>query len=153
MRKYLKLLPFILIAEIGLAAFMIGYGIAVFSGLGSVLIMVCGLSAVAAIVFTILWALNIKLRAFIVATIICIALSVFLYLLFSAVSSLFSIFSYRAQLDVIANEDVKASVLRTITRNTILGSVSLIFAVSVLPLAVYLPIWVIKRKTVNEQTT
>lgn len=145
-----KLLPFIFIAEGGLAAFLIGYCVAVFSGAETVFYMVCALFAVAAIVFTALYAAHIKPRFTIVAAMTCIALAVFLYLVLAAVSSLSSIASYRSQLALVEGEDIKSTILQSINRNTIIGVVSLTFAATILPLAIYLPIWYLRRNTVSE---
>lgn len=142
-----KLLLFVFIAEAGLAIFLIGYCVAVFSGVESVFALVCALSAVAAIVFTILYAVNIKPRFTMAASMVCISLAVFLFLLIVSISNFSSIASYRSQLALIENDDVKATILQNINRNTILGSVWLAFAVLILPLSVYLPIWWLRRPT------
>lgn len=142
-----KLLPFVLVAEAGLAVFLIGYCVSVFSGIESAFVLICVLSAVAAIVFTILYAVNIKPRLTMAAAMVCISLAVFLFLLLAAISNFTSIVSYRSQLALIESEDVKATILQNINRNTLLGSVWLVFAVLILPLSVYLPIWWLRRSS------
>lgn len=145
-----KLLPFIFIAEVGLAVFQIGYCIPVFSGVESIFFIVSALASVAAIFFTILYALNIKPKLDIVTIMVCISLAVFLFLFTAAISNFSSIASYRTQLSVVENEDIKATITQNINRNTLIGGVSLCFAVAILPLSVYLPIWYLRRKTTNE---
>lgn len=143
-----KLLPFLFIAEAGLAGFQIGYCI---SGVGSVILWLGVVASIAAIVFTILYALNIKPRLAVAAIMICVAFAILLLLLTSTIGNLSSAAYYKTQLLPTADDETTREVFaQSITRYTLIGSASLVFAVALLPLSVYLPIWFLRRPPVSE---
>jgi len=140
-----KLLPYIFIAEVGLIAFQIGFCFITVSGVETMFFAVCALASVAAFVFTILYALNIKPKFDIAAIMVCISLTIFLYLLMVAISSFLLVKSYKADIQIEQNEFMKNVLTQMVNSHIVYGSTSIFFAVSILPLSVYLPIWYLKR--------
>lgn len=141
--SFYKLLPLIVIAEAGFSAFLFGY----FATVGAMMLLPI-VPSLAAIVFTVLRALNIKPRFTETAAMICVSLSIFLYLLMLAVGNLASVSQLQRLLTDRTPEEAEFDA-RLIRQYTITGSTSLAFAVLTLPVSIYLPIWNLRRTRSN----
>lgn len=138
-----KLLLFVMIAEVGFVVFTVGYAIAL-----NGIFLIPALPAVASVIFTALYTAKIKPRAFATVAMICAALSVFSFLLIGGIANLLSIPTFREFLEAATDEWEKADMANAIRQYAISGSIYLAFAVLILPLSVYLPMWYL-RKTAN----
>lgn len=134
------LLPFIIVAEIGLAIWQIGYCCAI-----DLIYILGAIPAVAAIVFTILYALNIKPRFCVVAIMICIALTIVIFFAFVAAANFSTLTSQKNQLINEEREEIREFIQRAVIHTKSIICCDLLFVIFILPLSIYLPICYLKK--------
>lgn len=135
---------FAIIAEIGCAVYMLGYALWYDLSGTTVALIIAGIIMVAAIVLTILAALNTKRKIYIATAIICVGVAFVIWSIFFIAGYFYNANQFKSQDDSDYRDVIEFYVLQ--------GSLLIARLITFLPLFIYLPVLLLRVKGTNAYT-